>query len=338
MEIKIEQIIARSFAGEATYEDQLALRQWLNASQSNKEEFQKINLAFQLISPKEEKAHQSEVYAHLVKRIESDSHRSDKKNRNSRSIKYWSSIAAAIVFLFSVSVVFYQITKPDRIQKQKTEALIVKSNPAGQKLKVFLPDGSIVWLNSASDLSYEKEFDDSTRNLYLKGEAYFEVIKDAKRPFVVHTGDLATTAIGTSFNIEAFDTNKITVSLTSGSVNVESNIPNKEPVSIRLSPGEGVLFDVNATQEIKKIPIDINGVRLWKDGILKLSDASLKETVTVLERWYGVKIEIIHSSSRHWKVNGVFDNEYLENVLNSLSFSQGFEYSMTGNNVQIAFK
>ena len=80
---------------------------------------------------------------------------------------------------------------------------------AGQKLKIFLPDGSIAWLNSSSELSYQKEFSESMRNIFLSGEAYFEVIKDSSRPFVVHSGPLAITATGTSFNIDAFNHNKI---------------------------------------------------------------------------------------------------------------------------------
>ena len=338
MKKNIEQVLARHFSGEASTEDQKFLKQWIDANQSNKDEFQRINLAYQLSSFKSDDVHRNNIYSKINKRIQSENQNDDRRKTSIQIKRYWFTVAAAILLLISTTFVFLLTTKQFSRQSENAHELIVKSNPAGQKLKVFLPDGSIVWLNSTSTLSYQKEFTDTVRDLILKGEAYFEVYKDARRPFIVHTGNISTIALGTSFNIEAYDSDKITVSLTSGSVNVESFFPGKELIKIQLNPGEGALYNANDGIEIQKIKIDINAVRLWKDGILRLNNASLAETVTSLERWYGVNIKVNNNSSKNWKVNGVFDNEYLENVLNSLSFSQGFEYSMIGNKVEITIK
>jgi len=335
MENNIEQAIARHFSGEATAEDTQVLRQWINASQSNLDEYKRINLAYQLTSSKGDSLRKYKVYNDLVKRIQSNTQPHNKRNKKFH-IRYLPGVAAAVVLLLSFSLVYFSKTFSEK--KITGDELIVKTNPIGQKLKIFLPDGSIAWLNSSSELRYQKEFNDSLRNIYLSGEAYFEVIKDKSRPFVVHTGLLATTATGTSFNIDAFDQNKIIVSLTSGSVDVEVNMPNRKPILVQLKSGEGAVYDPSADGEIQKIPVDITSVKAWKDGILRFSNASLEETVLTLERWYGVEITILNSGSRQWKVNGVFDNEYLENVLNSLAFSQVFEYSIHGKNVNINIK
>lgn len=339
MSIKaIEDIIAKQLSGEATAKEQNEFRTWLGANAQNQEEFRNIALAHQLSKGKVSTDHKSAVLAKIKQKIEADEKKAIIKKSKPATIKRWLSIAASLIVLFSVTT-YYFISAPVTSQEiVDSNELVVKTNPAGQKLKVFLPDGSIVWLNSESSISYEKEFNIDYRNVTLHGEAYFEVNKDANRPFVVYSGSLSTTALGTAFNINAFDENNITVSLTSGRVNVETTNIEGEYAGIIINAGEGVVFNAANDSKIGVIKIDLNKVNRWKDGLLELNNASLTQTIEELERWYGVDIFCVNEPIHTWNANGLFDNEYLDNVLRSLSFSQNFEYEIIGKKVNVTFK
>ena len=126
------------------------------------------------------------------------------------------------------------------------QQLTVKANPKGRKSKIRLPDGSFVYLNAESRMEYPALFSDSLRVVKLMGEAYFEIAKDRKRPFVVHTDDLKITALGTAFNVRAFqEDEQVSVSLTEGRVRVSADVPSRAPGpnnNYYLSPDQAVIF------------------------------------------------------------------------------------------------
>src|SRR5690606_18082388 len=112
---------------------------------------------------------------------------------------YW--IKAAAVLIVGVVLAWLLVDPIEGEQVEKEPAVISLEAPLGIKLTKVLPDGSKVTLNSNSSISYTEGFTESTREIKLKGEAFFQVTKDPARPFIVHTGNIATTALGTSFNI-----------------------------------------------------------------------------------------------------------------------------------------
>ncbi len=337
MNVNIEKIIAQTIAGEANGNDQAKLRQWINASQANKETYQKIILAAQLTSTKTDVQKRSDAFSRISSRIE---HENSVKNTKKWTIgiRYWMSAAAVAIILITTAVVLSMFDKKQDSIAAIQSQVITKSNPAGQKSKIHLPDGSIVWLNSKSELTYEENFNDSMRNVNLRGEAFFEVIKDPNRPFIVHTGNVSTTAVGTAFNIETTESGEITVSLTSGIVNVEASNSDGKSDLVQLRPGQGAFYNSGNSNEFELISINPEYVTQWKDGILRLQNASLNHTIRKLESWYNVQFTLKNQPIRKWDANGVFDNEYLENVLHSLSFSQGFEYEINGKNILLTFK
>lgn len=335
-----EKLIAKHLSGEATPQENQAFRQWINSNNQNKTDFNKIALSYQLSKGKTLHSQKSKVFANIQQKIYVDHEiRIDKKqNSINRRLKAWMSVAASIIVLISLGLFYYTNSNSSLVQESVHEQLVVKSNPAGQKSKVFLPDGSIVWLNSESSISYESEFNDSSRHIHLNGEAFFEVKKDNARPFVVYSGTVSTTALGTAFNINAFNKNNITVSLTHGKVNVKANHIQGSPQGLIINAGEGVVYNADNKNPINKIIINPSTVMLWRDGLLHLKNSSLQETITKLERWYGVEIKLNNKPIEMWNANGLFDNEYLENVLRSLSFSQDFNYEIKGKQVLITFK
>ena len=336
--LHIDILITKKLTGEASASEQIEFNAWLNSSDKNKEEYNRIVLAHQLSTSKPDIEEKSLVFRKVKERIERDEMIDISRGAHNTSSAAWISIAAAVVILMSIGLFFFNEQKTVRSEDFLEMTLMEKVNPSGQKSKVFLPDGSIVWLNSESSLTYEKEFNDSVRMVVLKGQAYFVVKKDSLKPFVVKSGSVSTTALGTEFDINAFDEENILVALTRGKVNVVAdNLPENEG-SMILDPGEGFRYQSNSDLMVQKVSIDIEKVRSWKDGLLALNNESLDETITKLQRWYGVEIIINETPDKVWNANGLFDNEYLENVLTSLSFSQGFDYAIDGKKVFITFK
>lgn len=247
-----------------------------------------------------------------------------------KSLNKWWKVAAAVALLAITSVLLYTGEAFQPTQTVYTE--VVKSNPAGQKSKVYLPDGTIVNLNSESSITYTDEFAEG-RKVYLEGEAFFDVTEDPSRPFTVYSGKLSTTALGTSFNIKSYNTKQTEVVLVTGKVKVEK-ADSKEMVY--LVPGERASIELNQTV-ILKDQADLKSITYWKEGVLYFDKTEVRDVVETLERWYGVEIETT-GSLPEVKCSGTFQkNEYLTNVLEILSHSVGFEYTLKGKKLKLDF-
>lgn len=233
--------------------------------------------------------------------------------------------------------VFYWM-KPAQVVQQEPEVVQKeKHTERGQKLSFHLEDGTRVQLNSNSRILYPAIFDSLERNVVLEGEAFFEVSKDADRPFKVITGSFVTTALGTSFNINAFkDKKNIEVALVSGKVSVGSTVKSIDSDALILSPGEMATV-VKGSNTMSKASFDFKEKIAWKDGILFFKDADYEEITQRLENWYAVDI----TSNRqpgNWKFNVTFEkNATLENILISLQFAYDFEYVINGKDVNLKF-
>ena len=261
----------------------------------------------------------------------------DKKQLKRRYLSKAVSLAASLAIFCLLTFGLYQYLQQEdeTISRSANQVLqITKSTEKGQKLTINLPDGSIVMLNSASDITYPEVFTDSIRKVILKGEAFFQ-IKKAAIPFIVATGDVQTRVLGTSFNIRYRSKEESTeVSLLTGRVNVDSKSNDKE---IELLPGERLVYqrrEKSFSKESYQYKKDFG----WKEGILYFDHSSILEVVETLENWYGVNISVknIPRDSRHF--TGSFKNENLENVMESLSFTFGFNYEKEGKIVKIQFR
>ncbi|UCS91811.1 DUF4974 domain-containing protein [Echinicola marina] len=249
--------------------------------------------------------------------------------------KHWGfSIAASLAILFTVSILGYQYMLDHQTSPIETQAMITKSNPAGQKSKIILPDGSKVYLNAESTIRYRKEFK-TNRQVELEGEAFFEVFSDKEHPFSVRSKGLVTKALGTAFNIQAYKDSPLTeVALTHGKVSVEEIGGAK---SGELIPGEAIISE-GTDSDFRKEKIDVEKVLYWKEGILHFDEDTFEEVVRTLERWYNVKITVEGRYDKGFLCSGTFDkNEYLDNVLNILSHSSGFEYQINKRQINMKF-
>ncbi|MDO8965832.1 MAG: DUF4974 domain-containing protein [Algoriphagus sp.] len=247
-------------------------------------------------------------------------------------------LKAAVVFLvlgFS-ALFFFEVNKsveiPSGISSSEPK-MIVRENPSGQKTKINLPDGSTVFLNSESKITYPEDFLTS-RHIELEGEGFFQVAKDEENPFSVEAEGIITTAIGTSFNISTFNSQeKVAVTLVTGKVRLNQK-GNKN--SLDLNPGEESLLSLK-DESFGKYPIEVSNRISWIDGVLRFSETPFNEMIQILQRWYGVKIQVI-GNPKVMKGTGTFDtNESLQNVLHVLSGSMEFEYQLKNKEVVINF-
>lgn len=175
--------------------------------------------------------------------------------------------------------------------------------PAGHMYSVTLADGTIVHLNAATALRFPLRFDGDSREVFLDGEAYFSVAKDAKRPFIVHTKKGDVNVLGTDFNINTYETNFI-VSLISGSVVVKLG----KGKAIQLQPCEEAALDP-FSQETSLAAFRSEEVMSWLHGQYRFQLKSLQEVCKVAERIYGVRIRFDRQQMGKVKFSGVIDRK-----------------------------
>lgn len=246
-------------------------------------------------------------------------------------------VAASIALIVAA---YFMFSSRDQNVPQQLEVaeVTVKENPAGRKSQVFLPDGSIVWLNSASSLEYMANFSGSERRVQLKGEAYFDVAKNPNKPFIVESNGMSVTAVGTAFNVRAFDgDDTMEVGLVEGKVKIEGIEDKNEKQVTFLEPGQYLQYNT-VKKRIKKGSSDLRHLTSWKNGVLHFDRASLEEVVEQLERWYGVEFVFENQAHKgHWDYSSEFENASLENVLKSISYTKKFQYQIEKNKVTIKF-
>lgn len=192
-------------------------------------------------------------------------------------MRMWQYTAAAIVVLVvSVSTTFF-FTK----NVYSTVAMIEKITPAGDMKTVELPDGSMVQTNSGTILFYPEVFKGDTRTIYLIGEANFKVKKNPNQPFIVKSGAMSVTALGTEFNIMAYpEKDEIVATLIHGKIKVECNDDEKSYI---LNPGQQVTY-LNASSASTLAYADLEDVTAWQKGIFVFRGATMKDVLTALER------------------------------------------------------
>lgn len=196
----------------------------------------------------------------------------------------------------------------------------------GEKKEILLPDGSQVHLNSGSSITYENNFNKKDRVISLEGEAFFDVYRNREKPFIVATGKLMTRVLGTSFNIKTSDKENSTtkVSVISGKVHV---FDRDHTIDEQLVKNNQLVYDHTLQKLIVNHHYTSSIDTAWKDGVILLNDQNLRAAANLLEKWFGITINIPDEQLKTIKVNGKFNNPSLIEVLESLKFSIGISYS-----------
>lgn len=205
----------------------------------------------------------------------------------------------------------------------------------GQRTSLTLSDGSRVWLNSDSRLSYDARYNRSAREVRLSGEGYFEVAKDAQRPFIVHTRDYTVEALGTSFNIRAYPDDRTSqTTLVTGRVRIAA-----DGYAAELAPEQAVVFDRTSSSFRRETADHTFFAGNWRRNELVIArNTPLEELVVLLEREYNMTFVIRDESIRKLPFEGVIKNSRLDNVLDLITLSAPVKYSIQNNEIILEAK
>ncbi len=240
--------------------------------------------------------------------------------------KQWWKYAAAIIITFLSSWTLFYLTQNDIFSNDGLRGVIYEefTAPAGQRALVKLHDGTTVWLNASTTLRYPNRFSTSERRVELNGEAFFEVTKNNKSPFIVETEKLSVKVMGTKFNVFAYKgDNDFSTSLTEGSVWVYDSKDEKK--AIELSANERAVLEGD---HLTKYSFNNMDFLLWKEGIYAFDNAPFGDIIKKLELYYDIKIVIDNKPLESYCFNGKFrQRDGIENVLRTLKNIKNFNYT-----------
>ncbi|MGQ1889011.1 FecR family protein [Thermophagus sp. OGC60D27] len=230
--------------------------------------------------------------------------------------------AAAILFipLLITSVILFSKQKVQPGAEQFAEQKI--SNPLGVRSEISLPDGTVVWLNAESTISYKVPFvGGKQREVKLIGEAFFKVKKNDQLPFRVESGDVSVTVLGTQFNCKAFpEDSTIEVVLAEGSIKLNPMASNTAIKGVIMKPGERAVVDKMSKETIISTE-NIEKYIGWHKNKLILDECPMPEIAQRLERWFGVEVEIVDPKVEDVKISSTFENESLSEILEMLEIA-----------------
>lgn len=286
------------------------------------------------------------LYEHLFRKIthrisEKESTKSPKTVPGTQQTRkgyfeyfHYAKVAATVaIFVLVSTVLTFNFNNYQQNIPLSAITYVVQSTSMGQKLKFKLPDGTGIILNSASSIKYPDHFPEGKREVFLSGEAFFDVKRDTLSPFIVHNDKITTTALGTSFNIRAAN-NEVNVALATGRVSVEMEGISRPNEKIYLNPGEMAICKPKI-KNIRKENFDVAEVTGWKEGTIHFNQISLNNIIIRLEQWYGVKISLDKKIPGNKILTGKFNNENLESILQGLCFSLECNYTINGKIVEI---
>ena len=244
-----------------------------------------------------------------------------------RILNVLSKVAAV---LFIPLVVYLWSSKGFDSQINNQTAYSEIYSPLGTRTIFYLPDGSRGWLNGGSYLEFPTQFSGKSREVLLRGEAYFDVVTNSRKPFVVKGEHANVTAYGTSFNVEAYPEDPDTrITLISGHVRISAIIDGKSSNPIDLEPEQMCIYypDKKAYQIDK---VDVSEVTAWKDGRLAFRDESFDNVVRKINRWYNVDLMIMDESLKSYTYQATFVDETQDEVLKLLKYSAPIKYRDLG--------
>ena len=326
---KINTIIQKYIQGKTTEEENLQLHQWIQQSPENKKRlFDEKDIwdtyGFHSGQKKYEVIQELKI---LKNRIEIGN--SNRTFQLSNFLKIAAILLIAFVFgWFSQYLSFHE--------KQQTAEVSIQeiTVPKGQVNQIFLADGTRIWINSESKLTLPSVFAPNDRVVELNGEAFFEVAKDKKRPFIVKVKGQQIQVLGTSFNVRAYDnSNKIETTLETGQIQLR--VGNETKI---LKPGEQSLYN-KMEKQLVIYKVDPFTFSSWKDGRYEFQNEDLIEVFKVVERWYDIEISYDGNAFKEMHFSGVIKrNKDPKHFLDLLNLTIPISYEIHGDKIMILSK
>lgn len=361
----MEDLIFKYFEGNATTDELNKLSVWLDQSRSNKLVFatlKKVNIEIESNSSQNQSL-VDKSYNKFLEHIEAHENLKNLekkltiKNTRKNFLRYAAMIAVVLSIATGTFFLGHGFYFPSEESYYEVEV------PYGGRSNIMLPDGSEVWLNAGSRLKYSRQFGYNSREVFLEGEAFFNVEK-SKHEFIVHTSDLDIRVLGTSFNVKSYpDEDKIEATLIEGIIRIEREKADKP---VFLKPKEKFTFQksikkssVYSTQELKKddnapvkeltvdekiIPriqifenINTQECISWKEGDLIFNKEPLEVLAKKLARKYDINFEFTDEGLKNYSYSGTLRDFPLEQVLKALELTSPVKYSIEGKIVKLSY-
>lgn len=309
------------------------LKTWIAASAENQQYFiRQREIWFSAVSREAASVYDKDkAFENFRNRVESQKEIQSTSRRGFSLSALWR-YAAVVAIIIAVGCISYW---QGEVNVKDTFADISVEAPLGSKTKLYLPDGTLVWLNAGSRMTYSQGFGVDNRKVELEGEGYFEVKRNEKIPFFVKTKDLQLQVLGTKFNFRDYpEDHEVVVSLLEGKVGL-NNLLREEKEAV-LSPDErAVLNKANGLLTVESVTA--SNASQWTDGYLFFDEELLLDIAKELERSYNVKIHIANDSLKTFRFYGNFvrREQNIQEVLEALASTEKMQYKIEERNITI---
>lgn len=308
---RIEEMLPRYCEGQVTDEERLQIEAWINAAEENSRVAKQIHALYLATDT-----------LHILKKVDTEKAllkvRSQMTGNKKTMWWQWAERAAAILFIPLLVTLLLQYGGGD--SQEMAQIMEVKTNP-GMTTSLKLPDGTIVFLNSESTLTYPSHFDGDTRKVTLRGEGYFEVAKNPEKRFIVSTSHQSQIEVlGTHFNVEAYEKdNWVSTTLVEGKIGFILE-QDKSSKKILMNPGQKLIFN-SKDGKTQLFTTSGESETSWKDGKIIFKNTLLEEGLRMLEKRYNVEFVIQNNRLKDDSFTGTFTNQRLERILEYFQLS-----------------
>lgn len=312
----IEELLPRYCEGMATEEECQRVETWINQAAENEKLVKQIHTLYLA----------TDTMTTLAKVDTEKALRKVKgKIKDSRMTTKWEWAQRVAAVLFIPLFITLLVQHFDTEVQEAAQMIEIKTNP-GMTTSFVLPDSTVVYLNSESFLQYPSRFTGDTREVKLKGEAYFDVTKDAKKRFVVSTTHYSRIEVlGTSFNLEAYEEDTaVLATLVEGSVNF-SFTKNGKDKCISMAPGQKMIYN-SRTGTTQLLATPCAAETAWKDGQIVFLNTPLTEALHMLEKRYNVAFRLKNNRLKENYFTGTFTSQRLERILEYFKISSNIRW------------
>ncbi|MFT3932575.1 MAG: FecR family protein [Chitinophagaceae bacterium] len=371
---KIWELTAKKLSGEASEEELTELENLLRSNPEMHYQMQTVADLWHQATPDTEDAHQAfQKHAARMKDLGIDIEPESPltfEDTDTPVRKKYMFVSLAFIVVAVLAYYGYNLLSPKTTETKSLADKSEVSTKYGSRTDLKLPDGTHVWLNAGSKLTYDKTYGNVLREVSLSGEAFFDVVKNPSLPFVIHTSNIDIKVLGTAFNVKSFPGEKTTeTSLLRGSIEVtfrnrlagkiilkpnEKLITSNEDTVRELSAGNNAVVDKSknitdkekektepmaAVSHLTYAPADSAIVETsWVENKLIFRSEKFEDLAIQMERWYGVKIRFADEAIKPKKLNGIFENETIQQALKALQLITPFNYKMNKNDIIISSK
>ncbi len=366
MQKNINEIIPRILSGESTTEDDLFFIDWLEKDRENVKVFSEKEKLWNSIDIVYNRYRFDHRKAFTKFRYAASNYKKPKSRHSFYSTRLKTCLgwaAAGLLLLGLGSLITYFIISNSYPSPANYEVIV----PVGSRSNITLADGTSVWLNAGSRLTYSRNFGEYDRKVHLEGEGYFDVNKQNRHPFTVITSQLEIVATGTSFNVKSYHEEEIIqTTLVSGSLIINRTNHKTRETGLLLEPNQQITYYKKSSEFILKdddkdrpvgvedgliaedsiVERDIPKIVLskgvdpdifisWKDNRLIFDNETFSSIAVKLERRFGARIVINDEEIKNKQFKGVFDEISMEQALTALQFASNFDFYIKNDTIYI---